>query len=288
LSGVDIALWDLWGKMLGQPICRLIGGRFQEAVKPYVTAFYRQKNGNYPEDGIREAEQHLADGFTGLKLKVGFGTREDIEYIRAVRETFPDDITLMADANCAYAVHAAREILTEVADCGLYFFEELLAPEDIEGYRLLRSMGLTALAAGENLLGKHACARWISSGALDFFQQDICSSGGFTEVKKIAALCQSWNTPLLPHVWGSGVCLAASLQLLASLPPTPLCLNPILPMLEYDRSDHPFRVDLIFGSLEMNSDGMVPIPDAPGLGIEVNREVLNRFRVEGFKDKILI
>ena len=279
LSGVDIALWDLWGKMLNQPICRLIGGCFNERVKPYVTGFYRRKKGNYPEDGIREAKQHIADGFNSLKIKVGFGIKEDIEYIRALREALPPDITLMADANCAYSVPATREILCQTADCHLYFFEEPLPPEDIEGYRLLRTMGITSLAAGENLFGKHACARWVSRGAIDILQPDICSSGGFTEVKKIAALCQSWNIPLIPHVWGSGVCLAASLQLMASLPPAPLRLNPEEPLLEYDRSDHPFRVDLIYGSLKRDKEGMVPIPDAPGLGIEINREILNRFKV---------
>lgn len=279
LSGVDIALWDLWGKMLNQPICRLIGGCFNKRVRPYVTGFYRRKGGKYPEDGIREAKQHIADGFNGLKIKVGFGIKEDIEYIRAIREALPPETNLMADANCAYSVHAAREIIRQTADCNLHFFEEPLAPEDMDGYRLLRTMGITSLAAGENLFGKHACARWISKGAIDILQPDICSGGGFTEIKKIAALCQSWNTPLVPHVWGSGVCLAASLQLMASLPPTPLRLKPAAPLLEYDRSDHPFRVDLIFDSLERDGDGMVSVPDAPGLGIEVNRDVLNRFRI---------
>ena len=279
LSGVDIALWDLWGKYLSQPISRLLGGRFRDRVKPYVTAFYRRKNGNYPEDGIREAKQYIAEGFSALKLKIGFGVKEDISFIRQVREALPADITLMADANCAYAVPAAREILTQVGDCDLYFLEELLAPEDIEGYLLLRSLGLVPLAAGENLLGKHACAHWISQGTLDFFQPDICSAGGFTEVKKIAALCQAWHTPMIPHVWGSGVSLAASLQLIASLPPIPLSLNPIEPLLEFDRSDHPFRVDLVNDSLQNDENGMILIPDAPGLGIEINREILNEFKV---------
>ena len=278
LSGVDIALWDLWGKILGQPVSRLIGGRFREGVRPYVTACYRRKGGLYPQEGIVEAEKHIQDGFDYLKLKVGFGIDEDVSFIKTVREAFPG-VNLMVDANCAYAVPTARKILERIVDYDLHFFEEPLPPEDLEGYRLLRSLGRVSIAAGENLLGKHACARWISGGVLDYLQPDICSSGGFTELKKISALCQAWNTTMIPHVWGSGVCLAATLPLIASLPPTPLSLKPIEPILEYDRSDHPFRSDLIFGALGRDADGMIPIPDKPGLGIEINREVLNRFSV---------
>jgi D-galactarolactone cycloisomerase len=139
-------------------------------------------------------------------------------------------------------------------------------------------MGIANLAAGENLLGKHACMRWIERGALDIFQSDICASGGFTELNKISALCQSRNTNLIPHVWGSGICLAASLQFIASLPPVPFCLNLTEPLLEYDRSDHPFRSDLIFDSIQMDEEGMIPIPNKPGLGIEVNRKVIDKYK----------
>lgn len=277
LSGIDIALWDLRGRTLGQSISRLLGGRFRERVEPYVTGFYRRKQAKYPEDGIMEAQQHVAAGFRTLKLKLGFGPDQDIEYIRALRGALGAEIRLMADANCAYAVPAAREILQQTVDCRLHFFEEPLAPEDIEGYRLLRELGLTSIAAGEGLLGKHACCRWISGGALDILQPDICSSGGFTELRKIAALCQCWNTRLIPHVWGSGICLAASLQLIATLPPSPICLHPVEPLLEYDCSDHPFRTELVFNGLPRGPDGWVNIPDLPGLGIEVNRKVIEKY-----------
>jgi D-galactarolactone cycloisomerase len=277
LSGIDIALWDLLGRTLGQSISRLVGGRFRERVEPYVTGFYRRQHSKFPEDGIAEARQHMADGFRALKLKLGFGVADDIEYVRAVRTTLGPEIRLMADANCAYAVPAAREIMQQTADCRLHFFEEPLAPEDIEGYKLLRGLGIMSLAAGEGLLGKHACCRWISGGALDILQPDICSSGGFTELRKIAAICQCWNTRLNPHVWGSGICLAASLQFLATLPPSPMCLHPMEPLLEYDCSDHPFRSELIFDALPRGPDGWMSIPDGPGLGVEVNREVIDKF-----------
>jgi D-galactarolactone cycloisomerase len=182
----------------------------------------------------------------------------------------------MMDANCAYGVPAARRILLGCRDAGVHFFEEPLAPEDLEGYRTLRNLTATYLAAGENVFGKIGYRRWISEGALDILQPDLCSSGGFTECKKIAAIAQAWNTAVVPHVWGTGIGLAASLQLIATLPPTPLSLNPEEPMLEYDTSSHPFREELIYGAISMKG-GKVAVPQRPGIGVEVDRGVLERY-----------
>jgi D-galactarolactone cycloisomerase len=116
----------------------------------------------------------------------------------------------------------------------------------------------------------------VAKRAVDILQPDLCSAGGFTECRKIAALTQAWHITLIPHVWGSGIGLAASLQFLATIPPTPLALRPIEPLLEYDQSSHPFRQDLIFGAIRME-DGMVQIPAGPGLGVDINRDVIERY-----------
>jgi D-galactarolactone cycloisomerase len=145
-----------------------------------------------------------------------------------------------------------------------------------EGYKALRHLTDTYLAAGENLFGKTGFRRWISEGALDILQPDLCSSGGFSECKKIAAIAQAWNTAVVPHVWGTGIGLAASLQFMATLPPTPLSMNPEEPMLEYDTSSHPFRQDLIGGAVRM-TDGKVRVPQNPGIGVEVDRDTLERY-----------
>jgi D-galactarolactone cycloisomerase len=185
-------------------------------------------------------------------------------------------VRLMMDANCAYDVPAARRLLLECRDADVHFFEEPLAPEDLEGYKALRNLTATYVAAGENLFGKIGYRRWVSEGALDILQPDLCSSGGFTECKKIAAVAQAWTTAVVPHVWGSGIGLAASLQFIATLSPTPLSLYPEEPMLEYDRSTHPFREDLIRGAIS-TTNGNVPVPQGPGIGVEVDREVLERY-----------
>ena len=211
-----------------------------------------------------------------MKLKVGFGVEVDIEYVGAIREAVGPGVRIMMDANCAYDAPATRRILLGCRDASVYFFEEPLAPEDLEGYKALRHLTDTHLAAGENLFGKTGFRPWISEGALDILQPDLCSSGGFTECKKIAAIAQAWNTALVPHVWGTGIALAASLQFMATLPPTPLSMNPEEPMLEYDTSSHPFRQDLIGGAVRM-SEGKVSIPQKPGIGVEVDRDTLERY-----------
>jgi D-galactarolactone cycloisomerase len=276
MSGLDTALWDIIGRSLGKPVHTLLGGAFRSEVTPYATGFYRREGEKYPEAGIEEAERHLSEGFGAIKLKVGFGVEADLEYVHAIREAVGPDVRVMMDANCAYDAPAARRILLGCRDADVHFFEEPLAPEDLEGYKSLRNLTTTYLAAGENLFGKIGYRRWISEGALDILQPDLCSSGGFTECKKIAAIAQAWNTAVVPHVWGTGVGLAASLQFVATLPPTPLSLNPEEPMLEYDTSSHPFREDLIRGAIS-TVNGKVPVPHEPGIGVEVDREVLKRY-----------
>jgi D-galactarolactone cycloisomerase len=276
MSGIDIALWDLIGRSLGKPVHKLLGGAFRSEVTPYATGFYRREGENPLEAGAEEARRHVSEGFGAMKLKVGFGVEADIEYVHAIREAVGFGVRIMADANCAYDVPATRRILLECRDARIHFFEEPLAPEDLEGYKSVRNLTETYVAAGENLFGKVGYRHWVSEGALDILQPDLCSSGGFTECKKIAAIAQAWNTAVVPHVWGTGIGLAASLQFIATLPPTPLSSNPEEPMLEYDRSSHPFREDLIRGAIS-TVNGKVPVPQRPGVGVEVDREVLERY-----------
>lgn len=278
LSGLDIALWDLNGKELGQPVSRLLGGRFRERVSAYATGFYRKADGVYPEDAVKEALGYVKAGFKGMKLKVGFLPEADIAYIRAVRKAVGPDILLMADFNYAYNPSVARRIIMELEPERLHFFEELITPEDIKGYKSLRNLTPSYIAAGECVFGKIAFKDWLEAGALDIYQPDLCSGGGFTECKKIAALAQAHNAMLIPHVWGSGVGLAASLQFIANLACTPMADEPVEPLLEYDQSSHPFRLDLIYDGLEFVNGDML-IPDRPGIGVEVNRSILEQYRV---------
>lgn len=279
LSGLDIALWDLNGKQLNQPISRLIGGRFREKLLAYTTGFYRVEGAKYPEAAVEEALSYKEAGFKAMKLKVGFTPEKDIEYIRAVRKAVGPDIMLMADFNACYSQAVARRIILELEPEKIYFYEEPLAPEDIEGYKAIRNLSSSYIAAGEEIFGKIAIKNWLKEGALDIYQPDLCSAGGFTECKKMAAIAQAYNTAVMPHAWGSGIGLAAALQFLASLPPTPLCDTPSELMLEFDRSSHPFRLELINDGIEVK-DGYIYVPNKPGIGVEVNREILEKYKID--------
>ncbi len=277
ISAVDIAIWDCLGRALGKPVHKLLGGAYRTELQPYATGFYRVAGASYPAAAVEEAKRHIANGFTAMKLKIGFGVEKDIEYVLAVREAIGPGPRLMIDANHAYDVASARRILKAVEPARVHWFEEPISPKDIDGYRELKNLTDIYLAAGENEFTKIGFREWIARRAVDILQPDLCSSGGFTECRKISALAQAWHTALIPHVWGSGIGLAASLQFLATVPPAPLALQPVEPMLEYDQSSHPFRQDLIFDAIAMR-EGKVHVPTGPGLGVEVNRDVIERHR----------
>lgn len=276
MSGIDIALWDIMGKALGQPVYQLLGGAYRKALKPYATGFYKTEGYTY-QDAIDEAKGYMESGFKAVKLAVGFGVEEDIDYIHAVRDGIGTDVVMMADANCAYNTATARRILLECRDAKLEFFEEPLPPDDIEGYQELKRLTGTYLACGENLFTKRNYRKWIAERAVDILQPEVASCGGITGLKHIAVMANAYDVRIIPHNWGSGIAQAATMQFIANLPPTPLSLVPTCePMMEFDQSEHPFCGELIGGAIKMR-DGLVPIPGGPGLGIEVDEAVIRRF-----------
>ena len=276
ISGIDVALWDIIGKALKKPIHQLIGGAFRTKVIPYATSFYRVEGRSYPEAYIEEARELIADGFRAFKLKTGYGIRKDSEYIHAMREAIGPDMLLAADANCAYDAPLTRQLLLEVEDARLHFLEEPMKTDDLEGYKMLRNKTTTHLACGENLFTKYDFRRWIVEGAVDILQPDVCSAGGITECKKIAAMAQAYAARVIPHVWGTGIGLAAALQLIAALPSNQLSSFAEEPMLEFDRSAHPFRDAVIHDKITME-DGAVKVPMGPGIGVEVNEDAVREF-----------
>lgn len=278
ISAVDIAIWDCMGRALGKPVHKLLGGAYRTHVRPYATGFYRTRAGHYPDDAVAEAKRHLERGITAMKLKIGFGVEDDIAYVHAVRDAIGPKPRLMVDANHAYNVGSARRLLKALEPADIHWFEEPISPEDIDGYKELKNLTNIHLAAGENEFTKIGFREWVSRRAVDILQPDLCAAGGFTECRKISALAQAWHMPIIPHVWGAGIAQAASLQFLATLPPAPLALNPIEPWLEFDQSNHPFRQALIGNAITM-VDGTVRIPDGPGLGVEVDRQVLAQYAV---------
>lgn len=194
ISGVDIALWDVIGKSLNQPIHALIGGAFRKEVTPYATGFYRVAEGNYPQDAIAEAHRYVEAGFKAMKLKIGFGVEEDIAYMRAIRQAVGEDVRIMADANGAYNSAAARRIIKETEDLNLYFLEELLAPEDLEGYQQIKSLSKTYIAAGEQLFGKMGYRHGLKAALSTLFNLIYVPLVASPNVRRL----RRWHRPARP------------------------------------------------------------------------------------------
>lgn len=279
LSGIDIALWDIKGKHFGVPVHRLLGGPLRGEVQAYATGLYRRKSGDPLRYLAEEAADYVGQGFEAVKLKVGFGVEQDAAVTRAVREAIGPDIALMVDANHAYDAVAAIRLGRMIEPLDIGWFEEPVPPEDVAGYGEVKAALSIPIAGGECEFTRFGFRDLLSSRAIDIIQPDTCAAGGLSECKKIADMAEAFGVRYNPHVWGTGIAIAASLQLLAVLPShTPHSLAPVEPMLEFDRTEHPIRQALLLQPIE-HVRGIVRVPDGPGLGIEVDRAALARFAV---------
>lgn len=276
LSGLDIALWDALGQEQGKPVYQLLGGAFRRSVVPYATGFYRTDS-RTPDDLVEEARRHLASGFNAMKVKIGFGVSEDLELLACIRDAIGPDARLMADANHAYDAGTARRLVLGCADLGVHWLEEPIPAEDLVGMRELHALGKGVLiAAGEGESGLGAFLPWVQQRVVDVLQPDLAFTGGFTTMRQIGAVAQAAGILVNPHVWGTAIGLAASLQAIAALPQSPPSRGAAEPMLEYDSSSHPFRQELISERFDLDN-GVVAIPDRPGIGVTVNRDLLARY-----------
>ncbi len=276
LSGVDVALWDIKGKHFAAPIHVLMGGPVRTEVAAYATGTYRRGNADPLGYIVEEVKGYVREGFPAVKLKIGFGVAEDATLVRACREAVGPRVGLMLDANHGYDVVEAIALGRKVADCDIGWFEEPVVPEDLESYVEVRRGQPIPVAAGETWFTRWNFREVFNARAVDIAQPDICAAGGLSETKKIADMASAFGVRCVPHVWGTGVGLATALQLLAVLPHNPPRHTPLEPVLEFDRSEHPFRQAVLSAPIE-HEGGIVRVPKGPGLGIAVDRTALERF-----------
>ena len=277
LSAIDIALWDLKGRHLGVSVQRLIGGPLRNRVEAYATGFYRKRGGDPFSYLVEEAHQRIAEGFTGIKLKLGFGLDGDARLCELVRKAIGPNIRIMVDANHAYDALGAIRLGRLIQPLDIAWFEEPVTPEDLAGYREVKAALDIPIAGGEAEFTRWGFRALIADRCVDILQPDIAAAGGISETKKIADMANAFGVRVNPHVWGTAVALAASLQLIASLPHNPPGLHPIEPLLEFDQSEHPIRFAVSTQPI-VQKDGWVAIPEGPGLGIEIERSALTRFK----------
>lgn len=278
VSALDIALWDLKGKLLGQPVHTLLGGRLRARVRVYATGLYFTAGGDLAAKLADEAAGYIAQGFRAVKMKVGHSLAQDVKNVRAVRAAIGADMALMIDANHAFNRAEARLLCGELEDSNLGWFEEPLSPEDYAGYAALRRQTRIPLAAGECEYLVHGFKRLFEAQCVDIAQPDLCAAGGLTEAPRIAALAQAQQVDVTPHCWGTGIAFAAALHFTSTLGPVPGRLLAPEPLLEMDRTENPLRDRLTRPCFEVR-DGAVAVPDAPGLGVDVDAALLEDFAV---------
>ena len=276
ISAIDVALWDLKGKLLGQPVHILLGGKRRATVRVYATGMYFTEGGELAAKLAREAAGYAAKGFRAMKMKVGHSFAQDLKNVRAVRAAIGPDIALMIDANHAYSRSEARALCRAVEPLDIGWFEEPLSPEDYAGYAELRQQTDIPVAAGEGEYLVHGFKRLLEGQCVDIAQPDTCAAGGLTEMQRIIALVRAHNVDLTPHCWGTGIGFAAGLHLASTLDANPGRLNSPEPLLEMDRTENPLRDRLTQPCFEV-SNGAVVVPDTPGLGIDVDPDLLEQF-----------
>ena len=230
-------------------------------------------------DVSQEVASYRKQGFHAVKIKIGFDVDEDLRVIEAVRSVIGPDMRLMIDANHGYDALEACEVGRAAASLGVDWFEEPVVPEQLDAYRAVRAGQPIPVAGGETWHGRYGVREVLETRAVDIIQPDICGSGGFSEVRRIADLASLHGVRVVPHVWGTGVAIAAALQFMAAQTPDPIRREARPPILEFDRTENPYRQAVLTAPLE-HRNGVVAIPDGPGLGIEINREALAQFALK--------
>lgn len=286
LSGVDIALWDIAGKVMGQPIYNLLGGAHRTSVPAYGYGMMlkRESVQDHLARFKEEAAAIIDMGFQATKMKTGLGPEADVKLCAAVAEAVEGKGRFMVDANHCYTTSDAFYVGRALDEMNAYWFEEPVAPEDLDGYRELRAGLKTNISGGEAEFGRWGWRNILENRGLDIAQPEVCALGGITEYQRVLSLCHAHFTPVINHVWGSAIAVATNLHLLAAMPPMPGGLYPWEPMLEFDTTHNSFRDDLLREPLNIQDQvaqngGRVQIPIGPGLGVEPDRAMIDAFKI---------
>ncbi len=282
LSAIDIALWDIAGKVAGKPIAELLGGPLRTQVAVYATGLYYTE-GDEPHRLAEEAASYVEAGFRAVKMKVGGRSlREDARRVALVRKAVGEDVYLMVDANQAYTPFAAARLARFLEEQQVLWFEEPVPAHDVAAYVHLRERTSVPLAGGENLHSRFAFREPLRLRAWDIAQPDVTVVGGITEMVKVAAMANAFDILVAPHAWGTPIMMAATLHVASVLPPCPRVRAPIAflqePVVEFDRTPNPLRAALC-GQDFQQRDGYLQVPTGPGLGVEVDESALSHFAV---------
>lgn len=272
ISGIDIALWDILGQATGQPIGRLLGGRYRQRVRPYASVLMRE-----PDLLAEHLVQLKEEGFRAFKIGWGpFGrvsNQLDEAIVRAARQAIGPDCWLMVDAGGSDAYWPqgykwALRTAEMLADYAVTWFEEPLNPDALEDFVALRRAAPVPIAGGEVLTRRQSFQPWLQAGAFDIVQPDVTKVGGLSEERRIGWLAQESGVKFVPHGWNTAVGLAADLHLAAAFANTDF--------VEY-LTGSPYIDEIVAEPWQLDEEGMLPIPAGPGLGISLNLEAVAKY-----------
>jgi L-alanine-DL-glutamate epimerase-like enolase superfamily enzyme len=272
IAAVDIAIWDIMGKAVGQPVHRLLGSTGRDRIPVYASSVSWASD----ETAIAQTTDAVRRGFSMIKIKIGPPVEKAVARAKLVREVAGDAVKLCADGNCAFDFDDALRLAHGLRDLDYFWLEEPLIIEDTDGYHRLRRKMPIRLAAGEGEVTVYSCRDLIAQGSVGVIQPDVSRSGGITETRRIASLAYAFNVPVAPHVGFSGaVCVAASLQICAAAPnllafECMIFANPL--------RQEVATVDL--GGGDTMIDSAIIMPTGPGLGIEIDQQALERFKMK--------
>ena len=277
ISGIDIALWDILGRATGQPVGRLLGGRYRDRVRPYASLLMR-------EPGPLSEHLHAirAQGFKAFKIGWGPFGREsnkiDEDIVRAARETVGPQSMLMVDAGASDAFWRqgykwAMRTADMLDEYDVDWFEEPLSPDSLSDYVQLRKHCRVAIAGGEVLTRRQSFTPWLQAGAFDIVQPDVTKVGGISEERKIAWLAEENGIQFIPHGWNTALGLASDLQLASA--------NKRTDLVEY-LTGSPFIDEIVDKGWQLDSEGYLAIPDGPGLGVSMNLDSVTRYTGKKF------
>jgi D-arabinonate dehydratase len=266
ISGIDIAIWDLKGKICGQPLYKLLGG-FTNKLPTYIAGGYYEE-GKGLKELAQEMEDNVAMGARAVKMKIGgVPINEDVERVRVAREAVGPDVKLLVDANNAYRYYEAIEIARKIEKYDIFWFEEPVAPDDYRGHAMIMQATSIPVATGENEYTRYGFRDLIEHNAVAIINADAQVLGGVTEFMKVAALAQAYDLPIAPHGKQD-----VHVHLVAAIP------NGLI--VEYYRdSTDPMWAHMFKETLRLDKEGFLSPPDRPGLGVELDREALAPHRV---------
>jgi L-alanine-DL-glutamate epimerase-like enolase superfamily enzyme len=273
ISAIDLALWDLRGKLLGRPVCELLGERQRERVLAYGTVY---PLGDTPDAVRRNIDRGLALGLRAIKIVADPFWRDDLEHtarlIRTAREHVGPDVRLMVDAATAWArAEDGLPLMPLFKEYGFAWVEAPLPLDDLDGHARFQGFGVPIGGGDLGLTTRHEYASMFERGRIDIAQPDVTMVGGLTELMRVAELARSLDRRVVTHGYKSNITVAANLHFLAQ--------HWAEEMLEYSTSLSPLRWELTSERFPIEADGMVAVPSAPGLGVSLDEATVAKYRV---------